>query len=438
MHPSDAIRGSKSSLLKGRRIVLGVSGSIAAVEVPRIVREILRHGAEVRIVASPDALKIITEEALTFASGHPTVRTLTGQVEHVSLLGPGEGRADLLLIAPATANTISKVAHGIDDTPVTSFASIALGGRVPILLAPAMHAHMSENPAIQENLTRLRSWGVEVIATQTAEGEEKLAAPEDIAAAVLHRLARGPWAGRPVVVIGGASREPIDEVRSITNESSGETAVALAVQAHFRGAEVAFWAGGLTVPLPAFLTVQRWISVGDLLKLSNRESARLNHADAILVPAALSDFTLPARAGKIPSRGTPSLHLELKPSPKVLRRLRQLAPPPTLLIGFKLEVGRDEAGLARAAGALLEETQLDLVVANDRATIGQARATYLMVGAKGERHWVSGSKFEAAGRLWDDLAALLANAGARPSGGAPSRSRPRHRSSGIRRRSARR
>ncbi|HEV2167084.1 MAG TPA: bifunctional phosphopantothenoylcysteine decarboxylase/phosphopantothenate--cysteine ligase CoaBC, partial [Thermoplasmata archaeon] len=286
MHPSDSIRGAKSQLLKGRKVVVGVSGSIAAVELPRVIREILRHGADVRVVASADALKIITEEALTFASGHPPIRALTGQVEHVSMLGPGEGQADLLLIAPATANTISKIAHGIDDTPVTSFASVALGGRVPILLAPAMHSHMSENPAIRENLARLRAWGVEVIAPQSAEGEEKLAGPEEIAAAVLHRLAQGPWVGRNVVVIGGSSREPIDEVRSITNESSGETAVALAVQAHYRGAQVDLWAGGLRVPVPTFLPSLRWGSVGDLVKLAAKESRRLARSDAVLVPAA--------------------------------------------------------------------------------------------------------------------------------------------------------
>ncbi len=170
MHPSRAIRGGRSKLLAGRRIVVAISGSIAAIEVPRIIRELIRHGAEVRAVMSPDAARIVTAEAIHFAAGERPVTELTGDVEHVTLMGPGEGRADLLLIAPATANTIGKIAHGIDDTPVTSFASVALGGGVPVLLAPAMHADMARNPAVRENLERLDRWGVGLVTTQAVEG----------------------------------------------------------------------------------------------------------------------------------------------------------------------------------------------------------------------------------------------------------------------------
>ncbi len=403
MHPSRAIRGTKSRLLDGRRIVVGVSGSIAAVEVPRMVRELLRHGADVRIVATPDALKIITEEALAFASGHPPIRELTGGVEHVALLGPGEGRADLLLIAPATANTISKIAHGIDDTAVTSFASIALGGGVPLLIAPAMHGHLARNPAVRENLDRLRSWGVGLIAPTSAEGEEKLPGPEQIAAAVIRRLAQGPWRGRHVIVVGGASREPIDEVRSITNESSGATAVALAAQAYLRGAEVELWAGALRVPPPPGVPLTRWSTVGDLEALVHRSEKRLRGADAILVPAALADYTLDARRGKISSRTTPRLRLDLRPGPRILPLLRRLAPAPTLLVGFKLEAGLSESALAERARTLREEVGLDEVVANDRANLGEATASFLLVGPGGARHWISGPKDAVAGHLLDAL-----------------------------------
>ena len=135
MHPSRAIRGRASRLLEGRRVLVGISGSIAAIEIPKIVRELIRHGAEVRAVMSPEAARLVTPEAVEFATGHPPILKLSGGVEHVTLLGPGEGQADLYLIAPATANTIAKIAHGIDDTPVTSCASVALGSRVPIVVA---------------------------------------------------------------------------------------------------------------------------------------------------------------------------------------------------------------------------------------------------------------------------------------------------------------
>ncbi len=426
MHPSRAIRGRRSQLLAGRRIVLGIAGSIAAIEVPRIARELLRHGADVRAVMSAESTRIVTPEAIQFATGHPPVLQLTGDVEHVTLLGPGEERADLLLIAPATANTISKIAHGIDDTPVTSCASVALGGGVPILLAPAMHAHMGQNPAVRENLARLRSWGVGIIPTPSTEGEEKIATPEEVAAHVLHRLARGPLAGRRVTVIGGASREPIDAVRSVTNESSGETAVQLAVQAFFRGAEVEFWTGAVRVPIPSFLEPVVWRTVGDLERLLKERSETLGRSDLVLVPAALSDFTLQARKGKISSRNQPELALSLTRAPKILPQLRRRVPAPALVVGFKLEVGLSPADLTRSAAELRAEADLDFVVANDEASVGSPTTAALVLGREGTTHWLQGPKAEFAGKLLDDLAHTLTQQGpvAPP---APAPAGPRHR-----------
>lgn len=433
MHPSRAIRGRHSMLLAGRRIVLGVTGSIAAIETPRIIRELIRHGADVRAVLSPEATRIVSEEALAFATGHPTIVRLTGEVEHVTLLGPGEDRADLLLIAPATANTISKIAHGIDDTAVTSCASVALGGGVPILLAPAMHAHMGQNPAVRENLDRLVSWGVGLIRPEAAEGEEKLASPEEVAAAVLHRLASGPWTGRKVVVVGGASRESIDEVRSLTNESSGETAVQLAVQAYFRGANVELWAGSLQVPVPRYLTTRRWRSVGDLRALITAELGALQKADAVLVPAALSDYTIDARAGKIPSRESDTLRLELRAAPKILPELRRAIPAPHRLVGFKLEAGRDASALESEARRSLKENSLDWVVANDRTSLGAPTTRVVLIGPAGPGKWLEGPKSEVAGQLLDLLGPSIAGPpGARAREPPADGSSPRHRR-GVRR-----
>jgi phosphopantothenoylcysteine decarboxylase/phosphopantothenate--cysteine ligase len=435
MHPSRVIHGRHSLLLAGRRIIVGVSGSIAAVESVRVIRELIRHGADVRAVVSPEATRIVSEEALAFATGHPPVVRLTGNVEHVTLLGPGEDRADLLLIAPATANTISKIAHGIDDTAVTSCASVALGGGVPLLIAPAMHAHMGQNPAVRENLERLVSWGVGIVRADAAEGEEKLASPESIAAAVLHRLARGPWKGRKVVVIGGASRESIDDVRSITNESSGATAVQLAVQAHYRGADVELWAGSMQVPIPAFLAPRAWRGVGDLSARITEYSASLEAADVVLVPAALSDFTLERRHGKIPSRETETLRLELRPAPKILPELRRHVGAPHRLVGFKLEAGLEPRALEASARRLLEEHRLDWVVANDATVLAKSETRLALVAPSGPAHWFSGEKGEVAGRLLDAIGQSLNRAPPRPRGGsrASAPSGGRHRPTGSRR-----
>ena len=432
MHPSHVIRGRTSQLLAGRRIVIGVSGSIAAIELPRVIRELIRHGADVRTVMSPEATRLVTPETLEFATGHPPVTQLTGNVEHVTLLGPGPGRSDLYLIAPATANTISKVAHGIDDTPVTACASVALGGGVPMLLAPAMHSHMGVNPAVRESLEKLRAWGVGIIPGASVEGEEKIASPEEVAAAVLHRIGHGPWPGRRVVVIGGAAREAIDSVRSVTNESSGLTAVALANQAYYRGADVELWAGALQVPVPSWIPLHRWRSVDDLLRLARERKSELGAAAAVLVPAALSDFTLERRPGKIPSREHESLTLTLHRAPKVLPELRRLAPAPTRLVAFKLDPARNEAELEALGRTLARETGADWVVANDVSVMGSAEMNALVLPPSGGRHWVRGPKSEFAGKLLDDLGHDLANLAVsaetppRPSRRVARRRRPSH------------
>ena len=422
-------------------MLLGISGSIAAVEVPKIVRELIRHGAEVRAVMSGEATRIITPEAVEFATGHPPVVQLTGNVEHVTLLGPGEGQADLYVIAPATANTLSKIAHGIDDTPVTSCASVALGGHVPILLVPAMHGFMAENPAVRESLDKLRGWGVDVLFGAAVEGEAKIASPEEVAAAVLHRLARGPWAGRRVVVIGGASREAIDAVRAITNESSGATAVALASQAYYRGAEVVLWAGAMSVPVPPWVAVRSWRSVADLLQLARGRRAELASAAAVFVPAALTDYTLKPEPGKIPSRDRPTLRLSLASAPKVLPELRRSAPSPTRLVAFKLLAEQGPETLEQEGRRLAEESGADWVVANDVRTVGAADSNALVL-PKGEgRRWLRGPKAEVAGKLLDDLGRELVNElgpdrrpdRTRTRRGPPSRSRSRGSRRGTRR-----
>jgi len=413
-------------LLEGRRVLVGISGSIAAIEVPKIVRELIRHGAEVRAVMSPEAARLVTPEAVEFATGHPPILKLSGGVEHVTLLGPGEGQADLYLIAPATANTIAKIAHGIDDTTVTSCASVALGGRVPILVAPAMHSLMGQNPAVVESLEKLRSWGVEILFGPSVEGEAKIASPEEVAAAVLHRLGSGPWKGTRVTVVGGASREPIDAVRSVTNESSGATAVALATQAFYRGADVELWAGGLQVPVPSWITVHRWSGVADLLNLARKRRKELARSAAVLVPAALSDFTLHPARGKIPSRGTPKLTLTLVRAPKVLPELRRLAPPPTRLIAYKLLAGEGPDALEEEGRRLAEEVGADWVVANDVSTVGGGDASVLVLPRGQLRRWIRGPKAEVAGKLLDDigreLADLTSGPSKRPSGPAARRS----------------
>ncbi len=170
----EAVSGTKSKKLKGKRIVLAVCGSIAAIEAPKLARELMRHGADVTCVLSESGRKIIHPWALECVTGKKAITEITGSCEHVRHCGDWEGRCDLLLISPATANTISKIAAGVDDSVVTTFASTALGAKMPIAVAPAMHASMMSNPFVRENIEKLRKAGVRFVQPREEEGKAKL------------------------------------------------------------------------------------------------------------------------------------------------------------------------------------------------------------------------------------------------------------------------
>jgi len=155
-HPSKDITGTSGTQLSGKKIALLVSSSVASFKVPEIARELMRHGADVYAVISPSTEKMIGSDLLEWATGNPVVRELTGKLEHIALAGKSSGHVDLVLIAPATANTIGKLASGIDDTPVTTVAATAIGSKLPVLIAPAMHEPLYDHPIAQENIARLK------------------------------------------------------------------------------------------------------------------------------------------------------------------------------------------------------------------------------------------------------------------------------------------
>src|SRR5207253_4865702 len=187
MHPAERLRGLKSLKLQGKTIVLGVTGSIAAVECVKLAHELIRHGAEVHAVFTRSATEIIHPNALQYATGNPVVTQITGSMEYLEMCGR-DGKADLLLIAPCTANTMGKIAQGIDDTTVTTYAANALGTGIPILLAPAAHESMIDNPAVAANVRRLRELGIEFVDPRREEDKAKMADVETIVARVLRRL----------------------------------------------------------------------------------------------------------------------------------------------------------------------------------------------------------------------------------------------------------
>jgi phosphopantothenoylcysteine decarboxylase/phosphopantothenate--cysteine ligase len=170
-----------------KKIVIGVCGSVAAVEVVKIIRKLKRKRIEVECVVTPSAKKIIHPNVLEWASQNKVIEEITGEVEHVRLCGEN-GEASLLLICPATSNTISKIANGIDDTPVTTFAATALGSKIPVLIAPAMHHSMYKNPFVLDNLKKLEGVGIKIIKPKIKEEKAKLASKEEILRVIIETL----------------------------------------------------------------------------------------------------------------------------------------------------------------------------------------------------------------------------------------------------------
>jgi phosphopantothenoylcysteine decarboxylase/phosphopantothenate--cysteine ligase len=392
MHPSEGIRCAKSRKLYGKRIVLGITGSIAAVECLELARELIRHGAEVHAVLSPEAEKIVTPLSMEFATGLEVITKIDGWVQHVDLLGNAQDRADLLLIAPCTANTVSKIACGIDDTPVTTMATTAIGSKTPVMIALAMHAAMYDNPIVQTNISALKYIGLEFVGPRMEDGKAKIATNEDIVEAVLRRLGKGDLWGKRVLVIGGSSEEPIDDMRVITNRGTGETAVELAKAAHERGADVELWMGRCSVPLPNYIPNRRFVTVADLVKMV----PGVSH-DMVFVPAALSDFAPKKAAGKLSSE-TKGMELALEPVAKVLPLLRKKR---TRLIGFKAESGIGESELVIKAEARLKQYKLDAIVANDLTEVRPGMTSVLFISKKGKYVRLSGTKREVADLILD-------------------------------------
>ena len=390
MHPSERIRGAKSEKLKGKQLVLAITGSIAAVETVKLSRELIRHGAEVVPVLSKDATEIVHPNALQFATGRVPITRIDGSVPYIELVGT-EGTADLLLIAPATSNTIAKVAMGIDDTIVTTFAQNALGAGIPILVAPAMHETMYNNPLIAGHIRALEKLGVEFITPKFEEEKAKLADLDEIVERVIRRIGTRELEGKRVVVITGSTMEPIDDVRVVTNRTSGETGVELARAAFEKGAAVELWLGRHHANVPLFLPTKTFETTEDLMAL-----ATTMEADICIVPAAISDFTTKKTKGKIPSREG-AITLELSPTPKILPALRKGA---RVLVGFKAEAGVSASDLKSRAVALMKEVGLDLVVANDVARVARGKTAILIVNRNGETEAFEGSKSLAAEKIW--------------------------------------
>lgn len=366
-HPSKDITSTKGRELAGKKIALLVTSSVASFKAPEIARELMRYGADVYAVTSLSTEKMVGADLLEWATGNPVVTHLTGKLEHIALGGRSEGHADLVLVAPATANTIGKLASGIDDTPVTTVAATAIGSRIPVLIAPAMHEPLYDHPIVQENISRLKKIGVEFIEPEITEGKAKIASTEKIVRSVIARLSTGQsrdLEGRRVLVTAGPTVEHIDPVRIVTNRSSGKMGLAIAEETASRGANTTLILGPGTVSPPSGIKTIRVESTSELLAAILGELSH-NAPDLVFAAGAPTDYKpVTVAPKKIKTREKPQINLELRATPKILTEIRK-ASPKTFLVAFKTEHNVSNEELIDEAFKVIHEKNADLVAAND-------------------------------------------------------------------------
>ena len=393
--------GARDPAGRTARVLVGVTGSIAAYKACELVRQLVRAGHEVVPLTTPGAERFVARETFEALARRPAPREL-----YPHLL-----EADLLVVAPLSANTLAKLAHGLADTVLTE---TALAFRGPILLAPAMNVRMWEHPATQANVRLLAERGAELVgpdAGELAEGEVgtgRMAEPEAIAARVAELLGSrrdGPLAGRHVLVTAGGTREPLDGVRYVGNRSSGRMGVALAAEARARGADVTLLAANLAVPAPTGVAVVETPTAADLAR---EALARGENADVVLMAAAGADYR-PAEPdeGKRPKDDEPWT-VTLEPTQDVLAELGRRKRNGQIVVGFAADHG--ERGLERAREKL-ERKNGTLFVFNDvsREDIGfdSELNEVTVVSRDGERVIGKRDKREVAAAILDEVATLL-------------------------------
>ncbi|HMK45217.1 MAG TPA: bifunctional phosphopantothenoylcysteine decarboxylase/phosphopantothenate--cysteine ligase CoaBC [Methanocella sp.] len=356
-HPTLDLTGTVSESLKGKKIALAVTGSIAAVETVKLSRELIRRGAEVQAVMSKAAQTIIHPYALQYATGRVPITEITGDVEHVAYCGKRREAYDLLLISPCTANTIGKIASGIDDTPVTTFATTAIGSKIPTLIIPAMHGSMYDHRIVQENIRKLEDIGVRFL---TPRFEEHIAKIPDNAEIVLNTermLSDSPLRGKKILITSGPNFEEIDPIRVLTSRSTGRMGMELALEAFRLGADV-------TLVHKDKLGVQgiRDVFAESAAAMTDTVIKELKSGyDIFISAAAISDFTVEkTRENKISSAGP--VTITLKPTPKLID-LARYEFPVLFIVAFKADTVKEEELVERAMDRL-DESGVNMIVAN--------------------------------------------------------------------------
>ncbi len=397
-------------MLKGKKIVLGITGSIAAYKACLIIRALIKQGAEVQVVITPSGKEFITPITLSALTHKPVVSEFFSQRDgtwnsHVDL-----GLwADAMLIAPATASTIGKMAHGIaDNMLITTYLSM----KAPVFIAPAMDLDMYAHPSTQQNLKTLQAYGNHIIEPQSGflasglEGKGRMEEPERIVEFLDHALSpsANDLSGKRILITAGPTYEKIDPVRFIGNYSSGKMGFALAAECARRGAEVTLVAGPVSLSTPAGVSRIDVESCQEMYEASTQAFPRM---DAAILCAAVADFRPETAAEQKIKREKDDLVLRLQPTHDIAQQLGQLKTDRQVLVGFALETNDEELNAKKK----LAKKNLDFIVLNSTRNKGTTFRSddnqISIISATGQKDFPKKPKTEVARDIVDHLAAII-------------------------------
>jgi phosphopantothenoylcysteine decarboxylase/phosphopantothenate--cysteine ligase len=408
-HPSKDILGTEGSQLEGKKIVLCVTGSVAAYRAIDLARLLMRHSADVHAVMTESAASmLLNPEIMKWATGNDVVTKLTGNLEHIILAD--YGMSDLIIVYPCTANTLGKVVAGIDDTPVTSILSVALGSKIPIIVAPAMHEAMYENIFVQQNVSKLKEHMV-FIEPKMEGGKAKVADPEHILNATISVLSNkeAPLSGKRVLVTAGSTIEYIDPIRVMTNLSSGKMGIAIAQEAQRMGATVTLVYGHGTLN-PATGKIVRVNTGEEMYKAVVSELSSKRH-DIAVMAAAVADFTPAKKSDKKIDTKLGKMELSLVATRKIIDEVKNKSKD-TFLVAFKADYCVSDSVLIEKAYRKLKECDADIIVANDLGRKGlepgsDKNEVFIVDRNKKIVHLPTESKAQVARRLLELVAEFV-------------------------------
>jgi phosphopantothenoylcysteine decarboxylase/phosphopantothenate--cysteine ligase len=359
-HPSLDIVSSDGTELVGKKIVLCISGSVAAYKSIELARLLMRHGADVTCVASKAATDLIKPSYFKWATGNEVITKLTGDLEHIKIAD--YKKSDLIVVYPCTANTLGKLANGIDDTPISTVLSVGFGSKIPIVIALAMHEVMYENAAVRKNITFLKG-KIEFIGPNMVEGKAKASEPEEVLDFVLKKFgSSSKLRGKKVLITAGPTIEYIDPVRVITNQSTGKTGVLLASELVSAGAKVTFIYGpGKESPPKGVKLVRVETSQEMFDAVKNELKQKFN---IVILAAAVSDYIPEKRRSTKTKSDLDKITVKLKRAPKIIDQIKKIQKN-VFLVGFKAETNLSKEKLIMEARNKLKESKADLIVAND-------------------------------------------------------------------------